>query len=579
MRLDLTGSDELQRDHAMQLDEIAEELRQPFAELVRRISAPFGAEPDWWVTPLASRNTYICALFLRLCKVILIRRIIAKSSISEVVVDAPAMAHLLRDILPSSVRVSCTVSALRWWLRCAASIIRRLAIATYVFAGRFLFSKLIPSAGRDFPSEPIVVVDTIIYPESIQEGVLRDRHYPGLLNSLEESERCRVYRAPSYYGVRNYFRFFRRLRKCKDNLLLAEDYLGLTDYVFAISHILRTPRRLRTCEFDGMNITLLVREAYVENLANLGSMEGLLRYRFAKRLREVGIRLHRVVEWFENQEIDHGAMAGWRTFYPETEVIGYQGFLASRTYLCMFPLAVEKTLNLLPQTLAVMGSALVAPSKEFCPDMRVVTAPAFRFQAVWRDRSGEPDANWFTILIALPIMKRECTAIMAKTGEAAKMITNNQRPYRFYIKPHPAWRKKDVDSLVSEFPAVYEVINGDFDQALDMANVLVSAASSTCVQAIARGIPVAIVGQPGLLTQNPIPNVVDTRLWTVCYTSSDLTTTLKRLSKLGEEDGQELMKLGCSHRAVLFEPVTPTSVKYLLGFMQKTHLPYAFQSC
>ena len=118
-------------------------------------------------------------------------------------------------------------------------------------------------------------------------------------------------------------------------------------------------RDLPDWEFLGLRAGTLLREAYAEAYAGSGSIEGLLRYRFARRLKEAGVKLKRIVEWFENQEIDHGAVSGWLTFHPDTKVVGYQGFLASNNYLCMFPLEVERALGLLPHVVGVMGPALV----------------------------------------------------------------------------------------------------------------------------------------------------------------------------------------------------------------------------
>lgn len=572
-QLDLREAAELQRSYAVQLDEIAEELRRPYVELVQRISAPYGAGIDWWVTPLASRNTYVCHLFKRLCKATLARRIVAEGGIREVVVDTPELAKLLRGTLPGGVSVRCVVSPLRWKMRVAATVMRRLAIALYVYAGRICFSQLLQPVRRDFPHEAVVIVDTFVYPESIRGGVFKDRHYPGLLDEFTESERRLIYWVPTFYGVRDYFRLFRRLRACKDNFLLPDDYLHFADYVFAISHIWRASRRLPECIFSGMDVTGLVSEAYAQNLSNPGSAEGLLRYCFAQRLRDAGIQVRRVVEWFENQELDHGAVAGWRKFYPDTEVVGYQGFLASRTYLCMFPVALEHQLNILPNTMAVIGRALVDPAREFCPDLRVVVAPAFRFQALMRDRRDEPSPGWFTVLISLPIMKGDSAAVMDMVVRAAKTIEGNtSRPWRFHIKLHPASQKKAILDELLHLTSVFKVIDGDFDQALDQADALVSAASSTCVQAIARGVPVAIVGRPGLLTQNPIPETVDSRLWQVCYSAEDLCSALRSYADLRRGDVTELRGLGRDCRSELFEPLTGGAVKALIGLEQARHL-------
>jgi hypothetical protein len=313
-----------------------------------------------------------------------------------------------------------------------------------------------------------------------------------------------------------------------------------------------------------MDVTDLVKEAYIENLANPGSAEGLLRYRFAKRLCNAGIRVHRVVEWFENQELDHGAIAGWRNFYPDVEVTGYQGFLASRTYLCMFPVALEQQLNLLPNTLAVMGRALVIPAKEFCPDLQIIIAPAFRFQALLHDRRNEPSTAWFTVLISLPLMKKESKAIIAMLVCAAEMLNKvTSRPCRFHIMIHPATQKMAIIDEVVRESSAFKLIDGNFDRELDYADALVSTASSTCVQAIARGIPVAVVGSPGLLTQNPIPKTIDARLWQVCYSAEDLYSLLRSYANLGLKDITQLRKLGSDCRSEFFEALTTGTLQAL----------------
>ncbi len=567
-RLDLRGVTELPRHYAAQLDEIAEELRKPYVELVQSLSVPYGADVDWWVTPLASRNTYVCHLFERLCKVTFAQRIVAGEGVQEVLVDTPKLAQLLRNTLPGTVSVRCTISSLGRSLRVASAVMRRLAITIYMYAGRIIFSRILPPLKRDLPLEPVILLDTFIYPESIRSGVFHDRHFPGLLDMLAESERRITFLTPTYYGIRHYYRLYQRLRSCMDNFLLPDDYLHLSDYAFAIGHIWRASRKLPKSRLLGMDVTDLVKEAYIENLANPGSAEGLLRYRFAKRLRDAGIRVHRVVEWFENQELDHGAIAGWRNFYPDVEVIGYQGFLASRTYLCMFPILLEQQLNLLPNTMAVMGRALVMPAKEFCPNLRVIVAPAFRFQALLNDRRDEPNPAWFTVLVSLPVMKEESKAMIAMLIRAAEMLDKvTPRPCRFHIKPHPAVQKTMTLDEVLRLSPAFKVIDDDFDRALDDADALVSGASSTCVQAIARGIPVAIVSKPASLTQNPIPKTIAPNLWKVCYSKEDLYSTLKFYSNLSRKDIINLRKLGSDCKTKLFEKNNRRSSRELFGII------------
>ena len=565
MRLDLTGAVRLRREHAVQLDAIAAELRRPYVEFVSGLGAPFGADLDWWVTPLASRNTYVCPLFRRLCQVVLAQRLAVAGGVSEIVVDTPAMADLLREAVPPSVQVLSVLTPLRWRLRAALAILRRLAATLYACGGRYVFSRLIPPAGRALPAEPITLVDTFLYPESIQAGAFNDRHYPGLMQQLGEDERRRVYWAPVFYRLRNHVRQFRRLRACRDNLLLAEDYLRLGDYAYAVGHFLRGRRMLPEREFLGMRIGRLLREAYADAYAGSGSIEGLLRYRFARRLNEAGVRLQRVVEWFENQEIDHGAVSGWLTFFPDTKVIGYQGFLASRNYLCMFPLETERALGLLPQTIGVMGPALADPAREYCAGLDVRTAPAFRFDALWRLPDERPRHGGVILLVSLPLEAGEARQILEMVGVA--MGGNAAfRGWQIRIKPHPAFPRHllDAGDRMGLQPG-WTLIDGNLDGLLDEVDFFVGSASSACVQAVVHGVPVAVIGGRGRPTLNPIPDWVDGALWSVCHTAEDLQETLELHVRCDAEAIARQHAAGAAIRKRLFQPVTRPAVLDFLG--------------
>ena len=208
-------------------------------------------------------------------------------------------------------------------------------------SAKYLSPALFLPKRMTMPTGPIVLVDTFIYADSFVSGKFRDHHYPGMTDYLDAAERAQVFFAPSYYRIRNYTRFFWTLRAMRDNMILKEDVLNASDYLFALGHPFRLRWPKGRIDFLGMDVGPLIRETLLESFAGSGAIEGLLRYRFAQRLKERGISPQRIVEWFENQEIDHGANAGWRTFFPDTPVIGYQGFLASRHYLCVFPTTRE----------------------------------------------------------------------------------------------------------------------------------------------------------------------------------------------------------------------------------------------
>ena len=567
MNLDLTQGGALSPEHARQLDAIADEIRLPYQDMIAALGAAHTADMDWWVTPVASRNIFASDLFLRCCQVLLALRVaVADPARGHIAVDSVAMMRTLqRELAGSDVRVRCTRSRWRIAGRNAALRLYRLAAAAFHCFNRFACSRLWPR--RDAaPRGPLVLVDTFIYRDSLDDaGGFRDRHFPGILDSLNEEERAQLYFTPTFYRIRNYPAIFRKLRAARANFLLAEDYLRAADYVAALAHPWRVPAvATESIRLAGIEMGELVREAVALGFAESGSIEGILRYRFARRLREASVKLRLVLEWFENQGLDRGAVTGVRENYPDTPIVGCEGYIVPRHYLCLYPTRQERESSVIPHTIAVTGPALVAGVREFCPELEVEIMPAFRFAGVWRARPDRADRERFTVLAALPLMARESREILACLFDACE-ISGAARTWSMQIKPHPTM---PADALLRDIgrplPAHCELVSGDLDGLLASADALVSSASSACAQALASGVPVVILGSLGGLTQNPIPPATDRRLWQMCYTVEELVTALERIAGRSAQERARDRALGMALRGEFFAPVTRDSVARLL---------------
>jgi hypothetical protein len=557
MTLDFTRDGVLTAEQARRLDAIAEELRAPFHVLIAELSAPHAASLDWWVSQLASRNTFSSSLYLRCCQALLaVRDSQARTAPQEILVDSAALAETLTRALGTSVPVRCTIPAWRALVASVALRVRKLAAALFSFAGRALAARLRP-VRRPPPSTPITLVDTFIFADSLDKaGNLRDHYYPGMIDHLSVEERASLWIAPTLYRIRNHLSLFGKFRRSSTKFLLVEDYLELSDYVHAflhpwrVPHVAPGPRMLA-----GLDAGPLVREAEAAGFAASGSLEALLRHRFARRLKEKEIRLRMVLEWYENQELDRGAVAGLRTEFPDVPVVGYQGYVVSRHYLCMFPTREEQAAGLLPQSIAVVGPAFVEPAREFCPGLASQTAPAFRFRNLWREPPRPPEN--FVVLAALPIHVAEARDILVRLAEACQSYGAR---WHVALKPHPLAPMNRIGST----PTGWEIVSGDLDALIAKASVLVSSASSACVQALASGVPVAVMGSLRGLTQNPIPPDTDQGLWDLCYTSGELRASLDRFSARSPDRVARDRAAGRALRERFFTPVTRESVARLL---------------
>ena len=263
-----------------------------------------------------------------------------------------------------------------------------------------------------------------------------------------------------------------------------------------------------------------------------------------------------MVNWFENQAISHGFNIGFRRFYPEVNLIGYVGIPLQNNYLSLYPTEQERISEVIPKEIDVIGEGYIDEIKKFSPNLIVKVGPAFRFTGIWNKRKYSPDKNKFTILVALPILVNESDEIINIVIKAARLIKIEN--CFFQIKPHPA---QNVEKLMPKF----EFITGDFNLCVEKVNVLISSASSACLETLAKGIPVIIVASKIGLTQLVIPEYLEQDIWRLCYTSKEIEDAIIFYLSRDKETIKKYGGIGDKIKKDFFEPVTIENVKEFIG--------------
>ena len=69
------------------------------------------------------------------------------------------------------------------------------------------------------------------------------------------------------------------------------------------------------------------------------------------------------------------------------------------------------------------------------------------------------------------------------------------------------------------------------DKLLTKASLVVSSASTVCIEAASMGIPVAIISNSSGFTRNPLPFPTEKDLWAIIYNESDLSTLINKANK------------------------------------------------
>jgi hypothetical protein len=440
-------------------------------------------------------------------------------------------------------------------LRLKISTLYNLMILIYIF----ICSKLARPFYLLSQLKDIVLIDTFILKKYLDS----DRYYPGLFEKLPQKDKDSLHFAPTFldFGFSGFFPVIKKLRKANVNFILKEDFLKFRDYFFSIGHFFRRRSiKIKECFYEGMNFSGLMRED-INSWNHFGSaVSALLNYRFSMRLSWKGATISCIVDWFENQPIDKGWNAGFNKHYPDVPSKGYVGYLQSNHYLCQYPTPLEKQCKMLPNSIAVMGQGLASRVREFCPDMPVEVAPAFRFSGVYSDRKAWPEEGGSNILLGLSFIFSESLEMLGKLEEALTQIDSGK--IKIYAKAHPSISKeKLMNARRKSLPDRLELVEGDFMECLEKSNLFIGNASSTCLEALARGIPVIVLGGSSGLMHNPIPESVPTEFYRLCVFVQDLVEAIKHFenSKLDFDFVSEFVK------REFFSPVTENAISDFLN--------------
>jgi len=518
---------------------------------------------DWWVSAIAGRNTYADSLFMDCCRAFLIRELLDEEDVSEIVVPSSSLAEVTRKLCQKK-NLNVRILSAEGPLRILCDFLAALSaygqdMIKYSYR-LWLCRATYPPDKQDMPAD-CTLIDIFVLDRSFVDGDYQDRYYDDFGGYVREEEaESFVYIPTLDVRFSNTGRVLQALRKSRRRFLLAEDVLKARDYLYAWAYPCRA---VRLCPpqtmIEDIDVTPLVRRAWQRHLFSGNSVEALLKFRFARRLKERGVSIRLIIDWFENQVIDKGANAGFRKYYPDTPIIGYQGFEAPPYYLCAYPTSAEYRSRVLPLSVAVCGRSWVAERKRYCPEVDVMIAPAFRYSRVWRERSVTQAAADFQVLIVLPLDVENAVDLLKSIIELAGRPEMER--LSFLLKPHPAL---SMDSLLARscfsLPSSLTVVKGDFFEYLEQASVIIGNASSTLLEAVACGIPVIVAGSLTGVSHNPIPEAVPQDIWRLCYTAEEMAEALEHFRSMTDADRKRLVAIGRDVRAGYFEPATREAV-------------------
>lgn len=570
MRINRTlNFNNLSIDEIKVLDRIIDDIKDDYHALISRIHKLSDNSIYWHVNNLLSRNNSMSSLFYDLCCIELVKKIDDSKPLTTVIVKNICQKKTLERYFQSRNQDISVLSN-----ESSMSRLKRLLKPMYDFLRNIQWSLVYfkekdktrnKKISRD---QKITLIYTFFSTYIFKTGAFQERYYNGLIDYLTPEERKNVYFVPNVITWRNLNQILKMSEQARENFLYPLDFLKPGDYLFALAAPFAIKRiRLKNFVFRGVDISRILKEDFRSNLSRRSSFRGILLYRLFKRLKQEGIQLNLVIDWFENQVVDRGFNKGKNDFFGDILSIGYQGLIAPYKWIFhLQPTSDEVKAGVIPQQIAVIGDGLIDIVGKYCPELNIGTAPGLRFSDIYK--TGIKTAEQFNpsrpvILAALPIWVKDSIEILDLLLDTREVLRQNNA--EVIVKPHPSLDFKTVKSDLSHWPDMFKTADGNFSELIEKTDLLVSSGSTVCIESIAYGVPVIVVGSRTGVTKNIIPETVSKDIWDLCYTKEELVNALNRLCfHLTENDRKRFPFLAENIRRDYFMPVSRENVENFL---------------
>ena len=568
MILDLTKTGNLPKEKLGLFRDTAMKTRKDYNNIIYEIGEINKNDYRWWFSELASRNVFSDNLFLHLCYLAFIEEILKQGeSIEIIIVDSYSLKKTLMSsnkIVTRNIKIGFRISLFNLPKSILAPFWRYYSIS-YRLLSSYIIIKKIYKEKRQIP-KGICLIDTFVFDHSFKENNFTDRYFGKFINFFSEEEKKTIWYITTFNQIKSYKKTIGEIQKANQNFIIKEYYLKWVDII----KILYLPLKMLSIKigkhsFLSFDVESLVKQAKILSFATSSQIESFKNYHFAKRIKEKGIEIKTVVDWFENQTIDKGFNMGFRKFFPEAMSKGYQIVQDNKLYTYYYPTQQELINKVLPNEIFVSGKGFVQSIKEFCPELKVGIAPSFRYEHVWEERIYSPDNNHYTILLALPYFKKDAINILKISAKTLKKLNNPK--LRFYVKPHPRFKEEQLKKSLNEnWPTQFQLVYGKLEDLLEKSNLVITSNSSLCLEVVAKSIPIIVIGNYNGITHNPLPEFLDKRIWRLCYSSLELIKSILYFVNLTSEQVKEIESIGVEFRELYFEPVTKETTRLLFGY-------------
>jgi len=561
--LDLRFNGKLESEVSLLFNKVAFEQRKYFNEFVSEISSNNINSLDWWVQGPASRNTYSSSLFHSFCVIHLLSKMIQDKIFlfDEVLVDSLSLARIIEDLFLEFNITKCKVK-----IQNSLNIRLKFVLKKYFLIFFLLLKKYFQIIVANAVSsninytKPLVLIDTFLMPGYVDD----DRWYGVFWENLTAKQKAETFFIPTLVQTKfkNIISIYQEAALSNCNYIFKEKFLKFDDIIFAYRHNKRIKKiKFKDIKVLNYNFSNLV-EYELNNNSDMNSViESILTYRFVDRFKQEGFEVRLAIDWFEGQCLDKAWNMGFKKYFPGTKTIGYRPTESFPFYLSSYPTLMENDANVLPDVIAVQGRGTEISVKEFFPNLETILIPSFKSSYLWKFARNEPNLNKKLVLLTLPISEKYSQSIINRVIKAANLVSMKKGSFEVVIKPHPAQSLSKLMVGLDELPQhISFTEERSFFKLLSSSSLLITEASSTCLEAMAFEVPVIMMNNQNGLTYDSIPNRISNKMYRKVNSQMQLTQAIEKFVSLTFANKQQLKLESKKVRDEYFEPITQDGI-------------------
>jgi hypothetical protein len=493
------------KDISTKIQATAALLRRPFYKLTAKFGSKYNSL-EWWTSDISERNTMKSNLFLHCCYVYMASEAMGEEGDICVIADNTAVIkniNYLAEQRGIEVIKNCPVVIKDHFPLEIIIGLYKLALHLSVYAIARLnktYHKMLTKKLRPIKN-PDVILHTWVDEKCFgNDGKFKDRYYTTLPDYYRsKGVSWATFVTFSYRNIkRSLWSAYSFLHTNRESFIVPEDYYHISDYIFPFMVWFKSRRfSFSGALLEGVDLSILFDEFNHKEPVHFESMYYLLFKRLAKK----GIKSAAVIDGFENMFTDKLIQLGVRKFMPGTVVYGFYHVAPPPNVLCFFTDIDERDIVPMPDRIICNGNRyrdiLI---KEHFPEERIVVGSALRYHYLYglKKSSGNIGED-FRVLLVLPVEGDAVIELFQKAKEAIEGMSR----YKMILKPHPM-QTKVIDTLKNDFLPGTQVFTGGMDDALNMCDVVISAATGAVLDCVMADKEVIRVGRSTQIDFDPL---------------------------------------------------------------------------